>query len=123
MQRPALPRRQLIGLALLLLAITAGTEAWRSHLAARWAAPLVAVARPGDIRLISSVTCTYCTQARQWLTAAGVPFDECFIEREATCAQRFQALGGAGTPLVLVRGQPQLGFTPEQVARALGAAG
>lgn len=121
--RAPLPRRQLIGLAVLLLALTAGSEAWRQHAAGRWGEPLAARARPGDIQLISSVNCPFCTRARQYLTEHAVPFDECFIERDATCLQRFHALGGAGTPLVLVRGQVQLGFVPEDVARVLGAGG
>jgi hypothetical protein len=54
------------------------------------------------------------------LTAHGVPFEECFIERDARCDAEYQARGAPGTPVVLVRGQPQRGFSAERVARALG---
>jgi hypothetical protein len=54
---------------------------------------------------------------------AQVRFSECFVERDAACAQRYQATGGRGTPTLLVRGQLQLGFSPQQVLAALPAKG
>ena len=41
------------------------------------------------------------------------------VERDATCMARYQAQGAPGTPLIFVRGQPQLGFSPERVLDAL----
>ncbi len=117
--RPSGRRREALLIIGFVLAATGAMEAWRWHLDAAWAPQLRAVARHGDIRMWSSVTCTYCTRARDWLTRSGVPFDECFIERDAVCAAQYQQHGAPGTPLLRVRGQPQLGFDPQRVLRAL----
>ena len=82
---------------------------------------MVALARPGDIQMLSSTTCVFCAAARRWMTDQRVPFAECFIERDTDCAARYRALGGRGTPTMLVRGQMQLGFSPQQVLDALQA--
>ncbi len=66
--------------------------------------------RPGDIRMISSETCPYCLAARRFMTQEGIPFQECFIEREEKCLADYQALGAVGTPTLVVRGQPVIGF-------------
>ena len=84
--------------------------AWRGHVAAEDGVELARLARPGDIRMISSETCPYCLAARQWMTQQGVPFGECFIERDAACAEDFQAQGAVGTPTLVVRGQRVIGF-------------
>jgi hypothetical protein len=48
-----------------------------------------------------------------------VPFSECLIERDAQCQADFDATRAPGTPVILVRGVPQLGFNPERVHAAL----
>ena len=77
------------------------------------------MAQQGDLQMLSSTTCGLCTHARIWLQQHEVRFDECFIERHAPCKQRFDALQAPGTPIILVRGQPQLGFDPRRVLLAL----
>ncbi|MFG6433070.1 glutaredoxin family protein [Roseateles sp. LYH14W] len=84
--------------------------AWRSHVAAEDGQLLAQRAKPGDIRMISSETCGWCTVARRWMTQQRVPFTECFIERDAQCLADYQALGGRGTPTLVVRGQTVTGF-------------
>ncbi|KQV60243.1 hypothetical protein ASC95_01870 [Pelomonas sp. Root1217] len=97
-----------------LLAVVALTAlaswAWRGHVAAQDGELLKQRARPGDIRMISSETCPYCLAARRWMTQEGVPFSECFIERDAQCLSDYQALGAVGTPTLVVRGQRVIGF-------------
>ncbi|MDR7297764.1 glutaredoxin [Pelomonas aquatica] len=102
-----LPPRSL----LVVIAVTAlASWAWRGHVAAEDGELLAQRAKPGDIRMISSETCGWCTAARRWMQGAGVPFNECFIERDAQCLADYQALGGMGTPTLVVRGQTVLGF-------------
>lgn len=115
--------RQGLGLLLLVLLVSTGWEAWRAWQQQRAGAALAQLARPGDVRMISSQTCVYCARARQTLQAASVPFEECFIERDPACAADYQALGAPGTPLLQVRGALQLGFDPARVARALAPGG
>jgi len=116
-------RRALIGLVVALLAATGGMEWWRARQEARVGAELAAQAQPGDIQMLSSTSCVFCDRARRWLQVHQVQFSECFVERDAVCAQRYQATGGRGTPTLLVRGQLQLGFSPHQVLSALQTKG
>ncbi|HEY1130956.1 MAG TPA: glutaredoxin family protein [Roseateles sp.] len=102
-----LPPRSL----LVVIALTAAASwAWRGHVAAGDAERLVRQVRPGDIRMISSETCGWCMAARRWMTHEGIAFDECFIERDAQCLADYQALGGMGTPTLVVRGRTVIGF-------------
>lgn len=107
---------------LLVLVASGASEWWRAHLARQVGQELVRIAHPGDIRLLSSTSCVFCERARQWLTVQQVPFSECFIERDAACAAQYQAAGARGTPTVLVRGQAQLGFSPQRVLDRLAGA-
>lgn len=107
---------------LVVVAVAAiSSWSWRRHVAAsdgHWIAQRV---RPGDIRMISSETCGYCTQARRWMTEQRVPFSECFIERDAQCLADYQALGAVGTPTLLVRGERVLGFDRARIRELLSA--
>jgi glutaredoxin len=100
------PRSLLVVVAL----AAAASWAWRGHVSAEDGALLAQRVRPGDIRMISSETCPYCLAARRWMTQQGLPFSECFIERDPQCAADYQALGGVGTPTLVVRGQRVIGF-------------
>ena len=113
-------RRSLVGLLLLLVLVVGGAaEWWREHQAQQLGRELAQLARPGDIDMVSSTSCVFCTRARQFMTLQQVPFSECLIETDPVCAQRYQALGAPGTPTLLVRGQVQLGFNPVLVRDAL----
>jgi glutaredoxin len=106
---------------LLLVAalVWAGLQGWRSAQAARLGPEVARAAGAGDIRMISSLTCRYCTQARAWFTEHGVAFSECFVEREEGCAQAYAALQAPGTPVLLVRDTRLVGFSPRRIADAL----
>jgi glutaredoxin len=82
-------------------------------------ARLVAATAPGDIRMLSSTTCRYCNEARAWLQAHRVPFDECFVERDAGCATLFARSGALGTPTFLVKGKRVIGFDRDGLLQAL----
>jgi glutaredoxin len=115
-------RRSIFGLVLLLLAVSTATQWWAGHSQARLGDKMAALARPGDIQMLSSTTCAFCTVARQWMQQHGVDFSECFIETDKTCAAQFEAVRAPGTPVLLVRGQPQVGFDAQRVLDALGRA-
>lgn len=117
------PARAWVGLIVLVLAVAGASEWWREHRNQQLGRELARLARPGDIEMISSTGCVFCTRARQFMTLQQVPFSECFVETDAACARRYQALGQRGTPLLLVRGQAQLGFSAAQVRDRLAAAG
>lgn len=100
------PRSLLVVIAL----AAAASWAWRSHVKSEDGELLAQRVQPGDIRMISSETCGWCTAARRWMQDEGIPFQECFIERDAQCLADYQARGGMGTPTLVVRGQQVLGF-------------
>jgi glutaredoxin len=113
--------RSLLVLAALVFAVLATVQGLKVLSADRVGAQVASSARPGDIQMVSSVNCVYCAQARAWFTEHGVPFTECVIERDEPCAAAYRALLSPGTPVLVVRGQMQRGFSARAVARALEA--
>ncbi len=111
--------RALLVLAVLGLAMNMAVTWWKDRQDQALGQQIAALAGAGDIRMLSSVTCVFCGRARQWMAQHGVPFSECFIERDTVCAATHQALLLRGTPVLLVRGQAQLGFDPERIGQAL----
>jgi glutaredoxin len=112
-------RGAFIGLVAVIATVLVGTQGisrWSQH---RLGEQVAAAARPGDIKMIASVTCVYCAAARAWFSEHRVPFDECMIERDAVCADAYRALNAPGTPVMLVRGQRLLGFDAPSIAKAL----
>ena len=112
-------RRSMLELTLVMAVVWAAMQWWTGQRDDDHAATIVAQAKPGDIVMLSSVTCVYCEVARRWMTERQVPFTECFVEKDPACAARYQATGAGGTPTLLVRGQRQLGFSAPLVAQAL----
>ncbi|CAG1017950.1 hypothetical protein BURC_02661 [Burkholderiaceae bacterium] len=111
--------RRLAPLLLLVVAGWVGVQLLQSFSSDRIAREMAASAKAGDIMMISSETCAYCKQARAWFTQHQVVFGECFIERDPACAAAYRALQAPGTPTLVVRGQRQVGFSPERVMQAL----
>ena len=112
-------RRSLLGLVVLVMCITGLSSWWAGRSGYALGERVAALAAPGDIRMLSSQTCAICTVARRWFIKHGVVHCECLIERDAACRAAFEALGARGTPVLVVRGQPQLGFSPERLRVAL----
>lgn len=110
-------RRVLMAAAVLLVGLAAA-QAWREGSVD---AEIARLARPHDVQMVSSQDCVFCKAAHQWFERRGVPFDECFIERDADCLRRYQAHGSPGTPLIFVRGQAQRGLSPPRIRDALRA--
>ncbi len=112
-------RPSLWGLLLLVLTVSAGSQWWARHSQQDLGQQISAVAAPGDVRMLSSDSCAQCVVARNWLKEHDVPFTECSIERDPACQQLFEATRSPGTPVMLVRGQPQVGFSPQRVLQRL----
>ena len=109
----------MVVLGALMLGAMAAIQGLQTWSRARLGPQVAALARPGDIFMISSQTCSYCASARTWFEANRVPFGECLIERDAHCAATYNALLAPGTPVLLVRGKRLLGFNAQAVADAL----
>ena len=111
----------LFGLVLLVLGVSLASQWWVGRHELRLGEGVAAIARPGDIRMLASETCAICTVARAWFTEHRVPFSECTIEHDAQCKAEFEAMRAPGTPVLIVRGVPQLGFNPDRLHAALKA--
>ena len=111
--------RSVLVLAALVLGAFAAMQGLQAWSRARLGPQVAAAAKPGDIFMIASVSCVYCAAARAWFDANRVPFTECLIERDASCAAHYNALMAPGTPVLLVRGRRLLGFNAQAVADAL----
>lgn len=111
--------RSLLAVVALGALVAVGAQWWGDRAQAGLGEQVAQLARPGDIRMISSLTCPSCTTARMWFQQHGVAFDECLIERDAACAAAFEALPVRATPTLFVRGQLHTGFDAERVLQAL----
>lgn len=115
-------RKPLIALVVLVAAAAAGSQWWASRQQLALGRQMAALAQPGDIRMLSSTTCSICTSARVWFKLHEVRFDECFIEKDRDCATLFEATRSPGTPVILVKGKPLVGFDPQRIRTALSPA-
>lgn len=113
-------QRSLLGLVVLVMAVSAGVQAWHAWDQSRIGKAVAQRARPGDIHMLASDTCAICAHARLWFNDNRVAFSECSIEQDASCAAEFRATAAPGTPVLVVRGKPQVGFNPQRLLDALG---
>ena len=112
-------RRSLLGLAMLVVSVVVLSSWWAGRSERALGTRVAGLAAPGDIRMLSSETCAICAVARRWFIEHRVAYSECLIESDAACRAAFDALGARGTPVLVVRGQPQLGFSPQRLHSAL----
>lgn len=110
----------LVGLVIVL----AFGAAWalqqrRESMDMRIAGEMRALAKPGDIVMLVAPGCEMCGPARHWFQSAQVSLQECPIDKDPACAQRYHALGSKGLPVFLVRGQPVHGWERDQLLERL----
>lgn len=103
---------------LLLLALTATPCLGRTS---DVATPTPAVTAH-DVVMYALPECPYCVKARAYFRAHGIAWREFDIAADADAAARFKALGGLGTPLLLIDGQRIAGFDEPRIAAALAHA-
>lgn len=113
------PRSSLWGLAVVLLLVFGGMQAWTWWRHERQCEAVKALAQPDQITMYTTTTCPYCAKAKVWLNGHGVPWRECNIDLDASCRATFEAQGAPGVPLLQVKGHWQLGFDPLWLTRAL----
>ena len=74
---------------------------------------IAATLAPGnEVVMYSLTTCPYCKEKRQWMTRAGIPFGEYFVDADQARRQEFEGLlqahqvppGGIGLPTLYVNG-------------------
>lgn len=119
----AISRRAALGLGVWLLLMSTASHWWADRQDREQGARVAALARAGDIRMLSSQTCTVCAVAREWFTEHRVAFTECLIERDDACRQAYEAERAPAAPVIVVRGRALQGFSPQSLQAALEGAG
>lgn len=84
---------------------------------------LRAVAARFPVTLLTGSACAPCDQARQWLVARGVPFEERTVNTAADNAALQRLTGGNSLPYLTIGQQGLRGFTESQWDSYLDAAG
>lgn len=120
MAEPTRPRsRRPWSLVLVAVVALVAMQGWQHLSQSRLDELLAQRAKPDDIRMIASVTCSYCAEASRWFNDNRVPFASCEIERDPDCASAYAALGSPGTPVMVVRGKRLVGFSRQAIVDAL----
>lgn len=91
----------------------------RDRAADEFGPAIAAAAADGDLFMFSATWCSVCTRAHRYFASHQVRYQSCEIDLDADCRARFERLGGQGTPLMVVRGRPQTGFSAARIAAAL----
>lgn len=96
-----------------------GATLLRDRAAGEFGPAIATAAADGDLFMFSATWCSVCTRAHRYFASHQVRYQSCEIDQDADCRARFDRLGGQGTPLLVVRGVPQTGFSPARIAAAL----
>ena len=76
---------------------------------------LASTVKAQEVVMYSTTECTYCAQAKGWLSQNGFAFTECNMSVSARCESEFRSYGGNGTPYLVVRGRHMKdGFDSDQ---------
>ena len=86
------------------------------------AAPKVAGKSPGIV-MYTTQTCGYCVKAREYLKARKLAWDERDIERSEAARKEWTALGGQGTPVIVIDGKAFKGFSAADLDAELAKRG
>lgn len=86
-------------------------------------ASVPAHAADSNVLMYATKTCGYCAKARAYLTQRGVTWEERDIEASAQAAREWKALGGVGTPVIVIGGESIVGFQPQRIDAALAKHG
>jgi glutaredoxin len=84
-------------------------------------------ARPGqarpEIKMYATSWCPYCRRAQAYFAQRGIAYTHIDIEKSPIGQAEYRGLGGRGVPLITVGTQRMNGFSEENLAQMLKAAG
>lgn len=69
--------------------------------------------------MYSDSDCPWCRRAREYLRAAGVAFDERFVDLSAQAAKEYAGLDAPAVPVILIGDRKIVGFDREAIRDAL----
>jgi glutaredoxin 3 len=71
--------------------------------------------------VFSTPTCVWCTRAKTYLKAQGVPFRDVDVSRDPAAARDLvRRTGQMGVPVIEIDGRPIVGFDQAKIESALG---
>lgn len=73
--------------------------------------------------MFSAEWCGYCKQAKAYMQAKNIAFNELDIEKNASARQEYQKLGGRGVPYFVIGSRTLAGFSPDAFDATLREAG
>jgi glutaredoxin len=117
------PRRhRMIGWLIVMLALVIAFQELRTprHAEARYCEE----GRPPpaqQVMMLTAAWCPYCTKARNWLVAQGVPYCEYDIERSPTGAARYAQGGIKVIPQIFIGERVLVGFNRDELEQTLAA--
>jgi glutaredoxin len=82
-----------------------------------------ALAGPPKVELFVTRGCPYCSKAKAYFDAKGVPYTAFDIENDPVANMRYQKYGVRGVPLVIIGDIVIPGFSTAEFDKALAAAG
>ena len=74
---------------------------------------------PQTVAIFTNDSCTYCADAKQFLTDKKVPFTEFNLDHSEKARQVFGILNGRGVPLILVGKQRLNGYDQKTLSKIL----
>lgn len=81
------------------------------------------MAKPPRITLYSAQGCSHCKQAREYLKARNIAFQELDVGRSPKARKQLERLGSRGVPVILVGEQRLDGFRADRLQQLLRASG
>lgn len=109
--------RQLSPLLFFLAVFLLAQHSWRIAL---WLDPIDSPdGEVPDVTLFTTSWCRFCEKTREYLQAAGIPYQDVDIEKSAAANARFKQRGGHGVPLIIIGDQTIHGFDRQRIRAAL----
>lgn len=73
------------------------------------------------VKIYTIPTCTYCNQAKEFLTKKGIEFEAIDVSADTEAFQEMKKLSGGSrsVPVIAVRDQVMVGFDRTDLAKAL----
>lgn len=106
----------LVGLLILSWGLPTAWSWWQN----KQLGPDVAqLAKPGDIVMYSTESCSYCKKAEAWFNTHDVAWQDCDIEKNVTCGAHYQSRSGFATPSFQVGDRWLVGFNAKDLLQAL----
>jgi mycoredoxin len=72
-----------------------------------------------EVVLYAMSTCPYCQKTRELLAEHQVPYVEMDVVKSGVARQQYDAIGGSGVPIVVVKNTIIRGYNPDAVLAAL----